>query len=400
MIKYLDLKKINQSFEPLLTESLIRVSNSGWYLQGEATTSFEREFADYCGTRHCIGAANGLDALTLIFLAYRELGLIEVNDEVIVPANTFIATILSVLRAGLKPVLCEPSPLTCNIDVAKAETLITSRTRAIVPVHLYGSLADMQAINILSKKYGLIVVEDAAQAHGAICNGGLEQMKCSINNLSADTNLEPFCDESKPLRAGSMGHAAAFSFYPAKNLGALGDGGAVTTSDTELANAIRAIANYGSSEKYVHRYRGINSRLDELQAAALSVKLPRLDADNHRRREIAQIYKENIRWEQIGATSTCLYQEINKSDVFHVFPLFTPQRNRLQQHLAEHDIQSQIHYPIPPHRQEALLSEYGMLQLPITEQMHHQELSIPISPMLTCEEVEKIVQSINSFTAK
>ena len=272
MIKYLDLQKINASFEPELSDALLRVSHSGWYLHGEATARFEEEFAAYCGTSYCVGTGNGLDALTLIFLAYRELGVMNAGDEVIVPANTYIATLLSILRAGLKPMLCEPSFETCNIDAAYAETLITPRTRAILPVHLYGRLADMKEICGLANRHGLKVIEDAAQAHGAVWNKVLPGK------------------ENQPLRAGNLGDAAAFSFYPAKNLGALGDGGAITTHDERLAATVRSIANYGSTEKYVHRYQGINSRLDELQAAVLSVKLPRLNQDNIRRREIAQIY--------------------------------------------------------------------------------------------------------------
>lgn len=379
MIKYLDLQKINASFEPALSEALLRVSRSGWYLHGEATTRFEQKFADYCGVSHCVGAANGLDALTLILLAYREMGVMSAGDEVIVPANTFVATLLSVQRAGLKPVLCEPSAETCNIDVACAEALITKRTRAILPVHLYGRLADMQGVHKLSSDYGLKIIEDAAQAHGAIYNKVLPN------------------SESASLRAGGLSDAAAFSFYPAKNLGALGDGGAATTNDAGLAHMMRSIANYGSTEKYVHKHQGINSRLDELQAAALSVKLPRLDKDNARRREIAQLYKENIRWERTGMHSTCLAEEISESNVFHVFPVFTSHRDKLQQHLATNGIQTQIHYPIPPHRQEALHSEFGMLQLPITERIHNEELSLPISPLLTNEEIGRVIDCINSF---
>ncbi|MDE6171903.1 MAG: DegT/DnrJ/EryC1/StrS family aminotransferase, partial [Bacteroides sp.] len=298
MIKYLDLQQLNASFEPALSDALARVSRSGWYLYGEATARFEQDFARYCGTAHCIGTGNGLDALTLIFLAYREAGTMSAGDEVIVPANTYIATLLAILRAGLKPVLCEPSPATCNIDTAYAETLITPRTRAILPVHLYGRLADMQGIHDLATRYGLKIIEDAAQAHGAIClkasqaHGTIPcedfRRGCIISSESLRRG------EEQPLRAGNLGDAAAFSFYPAKNLGALGDGGAVTTNDAHLATLVRAIANYGSTTKYIHQYPGINSRLDELQAAALSVKLPRLDKDNAHRREIARLYHEHI----------------------------------------------------------------------------------------------------------
>lgn len=380
MIKYLDLQKLNASFEPELSDALLQVSRSGRYLHGEATARFEQEFAAYCHASHCIGTGNGLDALTLIMLAYRELGEMSAGDEVIVPANTYIATILSILRAGLKPVLCEPLAETCNMDAARAEALISTRTRAIVPVHLYGRLADMESIRQLASRHGLKVIEDAAQAHGAICRNG---------------EITP--DGCLPARAGSLGDAAAFSFYPAKNLGALGDGGAVTTSDADLAAAIRSIANYGGAEKYVYIYKGVNSRLDELQAAALSVKLRRLDADNARRREIAQAYKENIDWARLGLQSTALCETDTRANVYHIFPVFTPRRDELQQHLAARGICTQVHYPIPPHRQEALLQEYGKQQLPITERIHDEELSLPISPMLTNEEAGRIIDCINAF---
>lgn len=379
MIQYLDLKKINASFEPEISDALLRVSRSGWYLRGEVTACFEQEFAAYCGSTYCIGTGNGLDALTLIFLAYRELGVMEAGDEVIVPANTYIATLLSVLRAGLKPVLCEPAPDTCNIDAARAEALITPRTRAIVPVHLYGRLADMSGVQRLATRHKLKVIEDAAQAHGAILPS------------------TPAEEKGKCSRAGSLGDAAAFSFYPAKNLGALGDGGAVTTCDTTLADTMRSIANYGSVQKHIHRYQGINSRLDELQAAVLGVKLPRLDKDNARRRKIAQLYKEGIDWERLQLWSTAGTGDIAEDNVFHVFPVFTPRRDKLKEHLSDCGICTQIHYPIPPHRQEALRKEYGMQQLPITERIHNEELSLPISPLLSNEEIGQIIDCINAF---
>lgn len=379
MIKYLDLQPLNASFEPELSDALLRVCHAGWYLYGKETARFEQAFAAYCGTTHCVGTGNGLDALTLIFLAYRELGAMAEGDEVIVPANTFIATLLSVLRAGLKPVLCEPDSATCNLDMACAESLITPRTRALLPVHLYGRLADMQGAHELAARYGLKIVEDAAQAHGAVWSKGLPGRK--------DT----------ALRAGSLGDAAAFSFYPAKNLGALGDGGAVTTRDTELAAAVRSIANYGSNKKYVHRFQGINSRLDELQAAVLSVKLSRLDRDNARRRKIAQAYKEKIEWQRLGLSGTVLTDGITEANVFHIFPVFSPRRDALQHHLTRCGIATQIHYPIPPHHQEALRKEYGKQQLPITERIHNEELSLPVSPLLTDEEVEQIIHCINAF---
>lgn len=375
MIKYLDLQKINASFEPELSEALLRVSHSGWYLHGEATARFEEEFAAYCGTSYCVGTGNGLDALTLIFLTYRELGVMNAGDEVIVPANTYIATLLSILRAGLKPMLCEPSFETCNIDAAYAETLITPRTRAILPVHLYGRLADMKEICKLANRYGLKVIEDAAQAHGAVWNKGLPGKG------------------NHPLRAGNLGDAAAFSFYPAKNLGALGDGGAITTHDARLAATVRSIANYGSTEKYVHRYQGINSRLDELQATVLNVKLGRLDEDNKRRRRVACRYMKEIKNPEV-----ILPQMATEADahVFHIFTIFTPGRDRLREHLEHYGVQSLIHYPIPPHRQGAL-SAYASLSLPVTERIHREELSLPMSPLLTDEEINSVVTAVNTF---
>ena len=423
MIKYLDLQQLNASFEPALSDALTRVSRSGWYLYGEATARFEQDFARYCGTAHCIGTGNGLDALTLIFLAYREAGTMSAGDEVIVPANTYIATLLAILRAGLKPVLCEPSPVTCNIDASRAETLITPRTRAILPVHLYGRLADMQGIHDLAARYGLKIIEDAAQAHGAIClkepqaHGSISgedfQRDCIISDESlqrdcmiSDEGLQKGCmisDESlqrgegQPLRAGNLGDAAAFSFYPAKNLGALGDGGAVTTNDAHLASLVRAIANYGSTTKYIHQYPGINSRLDELQATALSVKLPRLDKDNARRREIARLYHEHIHWERLHLRNNIAPEGIGTDNVFHIFPVFSTHRDELQQHLAAHHVQTQIHYPVPPHRQAALRQAYGMQKLPITERIHNEELSLLISPLLTDGEIGRIIDCINTF---
>lgn len=412
MIKYLDLQQLNASFEPALSDALTRVSRSGWYLYGEATARFEQDFARYCGTVHCIGTGNGLDALTLIFLAYREAGTMSAGDEVIVPANTYIATLLAILRAGLKPVLCEPSPVTCNIDASRAETLITPRTRAILPVHLYGRLADMQGIHDLATRYGLKIIEDAAQAHGAIylkmsqanatipCKdsrrgGGISCKDSRRSSIISGESLQR--GEGHPLRAGNLGDAAAFSFYPAKNLGALGDGGAVTTNDAHLASLVRAIANYGSTTKYIHQYPGINSRLDELQAAALSVKLPRLDKDNARRREIARLYHEHIHWERLHLRNNIAPEGIGTDNVFHIFPVFSTRRDELQQHLAAHHVQTQIHYPVPPHRQAALRQTYGMQKLPITERIHNEELSLPISPLLTDGEIGRIIDCINTF---
>lgn len=365
MIKYFDLQRISDSFEPEISDVIIRVLRSGWYLQGEENHLFEKAFADYCGTTCCVGVGNGLDALTLIFMAYCELGEMQPGDEVIVPANTYIASILGVIRAGMRPVFCEPSLLSCNIASEKIESLITSRTKAILPVHLYGRCADMQPIKDIARRHNLKVVEDAAQAHGAIYNG---------------------------KRTGSLGDAAGFSFYPAKNLGALGDGGAVTTNDESLAAMVRSIANYGSSAKYVHLYKGINSRLDELQAAVLRLKLSRLDADNERRRLIASQYMTHIQNTQLILPRVDDWQQ----HVFHIFPIFSSCRDRLQAFLTEEGIQTQIHYPITPHKQEAL-TEYAALSLPVTEQIHREELSLPMSPLMTVEEVAYVIAAINKF---
>lgn len=365
MIKYFELQRVNNSFEPELSDAINRVVKSGWYLQGKENLSFEDSFAKYCGARYCVGTGNGMDALTLIFMAYQKLHLMQHGDEVIVPANTCIPTIIGVLRAGLKPVLCEPSLETCNIDPARIEELITLRTRAILPVHLYGRCADMAPILDIAHRHHLKVVEDVAQAHGAIYQG---------------------------KRTGHLGDAAAFSFYPSKNLGALGDGGAVITDDKDLAALVRTLGNYGSSAKYVHPYEGINSRLDELQAAILSVKLNRLDIDNERRRCIARKYIGEIRNELL----TLPWIDDWNQSVYHIFPIFSSHRDRLQNFLAEEGIQTLIHYPIPPHKQGAL-AQYGYLSLPVTERIHREELSLPLSPLMTDEEVEQVIVALNKF---
>lgn len=365
MIKFLDIKRITESFEPGLSQEIQRVASSGWYLQGAEVERFEQSFAEYCGTKYCVGVANGLDALILILRAYMELGWMEERDEVIVPANTYIATILSISRNGLKPVLCEPDPETFLIDPLRIESLITEKTKAIMVVHLYGQIVDINPINRLAKKYNMRVIEDSAQAHGAVYAG---------------------------KRTGNLGDASGFSFYPGKNLGAMGDGGAVTTNDENLADAVRVLANYGSSVKYVFRYKGINSRLDEIQAAILSYKLKRLDVDNNKRREIAGQYLNGItnplillpRWEN------------SESHVFHVFPIRCPKRDALQAYLKEKGVQTLIHYPIPPHRQQAY-KEWNDLSYPITERIHEEILSLPISPVMTKEEVGTVIEIINGF---
>ena len=364
MIEYLDLKRINNSFEPELSDSLSKVSHSGWYLFGSEVKNFETEFSKYCGVKHCVGVGNGLDALTLIFMSYINMGKLKVGDEVIVPANTYIASILSILRAGLKPVLCEPEWETCNINPLEIEKSITEHTKAVMVVHLYGRLCKMNAICEICHKHKLLLVEDCAQSHGCIGENG--------------------------KRAGNFGDAAGFSFYPGKNLGALGDGGAITTNDDILANMVRMLANYGSSEKYVHPYIGINSRLDELQAAVLRIKLPRLDEDNERRRYIADRYIKGIK------NSKIILPTDEKSHVYHIFTLFTSDRNDLKKYLEKNGVQTLIHYPIPPHQQGAL-REYSHLTFPITERIHGEELSLPISPLMTEEEIDTVIKLLNDY---
>lgn len=369
MIEYLNLKAINNSFQPKLSQAVDAAVRSGRYLFGPYMKAFEQQFALFCGTRHCVGTGNGLDALTLILMSYVSIGRFKPGDEVIVPANTYIASILSITRAGLVPVLCEPDPKTCNINPALIDSLVTSRTRAVMPVHLYGRVCPMDEINAEARRRHLVVIEDCAQAHGAIYKG---------------------------KRAGSLGNAAAFSFYPGKNLGALGDCGAVTTDDDELAARVRALANYGSTEKYVFPFSGINSRMDELQAAVLSVKLPRLDADNLRRRSIARTYAQLI---SNPAVSLPAFEPDPQAQVWHIFTLFSPQRASLQNFLAKHGVQTLIHYPIPPHKQGAL-RDFAHLSLPVTEQIHRQELSLPISPLLSDEEVRQIATAVNAFSTR
>ena len=367
MIKYCDLKKITETYEPQLSEAISRVVQSGWYILGNEVKAFEQEFAQYCGCRYCIGTGNGLDALTIIMLAYKEIGTMEEGDEVIVPANTYIASILSIIQAGLKPVLCEPSWESSNIDPEKIEELITPRTKAIMAVHLYGRCADIPQIEKIARKHSLKIIEDSAQAHGAMIDG---------------------------RRTGNLGDASGFSFYPGKNLGALGDGGAITTNDKELAETARAIANYGSHRKYVNRYKGVNSRLDEMQAAVLSVKLQRLDADNERRREIAEKYNAGIK----NPSITLPLIDNREEHVFHIYPIFCAEREKLQQHLLKNGIETLIHYPIPPHKQEAL-KEFNKHEYPITERIHHEELSLPCHQAMSDCEVEKVIEAVNSFKA-
>lgn len=373
MIKFLDLKAINDSFEPDLSGSVLRVLDSGWYLLGDETKSFEKEYAHFTGTKNCIGVANGLDALRLIFKAYIISGKLTPGDEVIVPANTFIATILAITDNGLIPVLVEPDITNYNINWEEAEKKITAKTRCILAVHLYGQNALNSPLIALADKYNLLLVEDNAQAIGAY-----------------------FGDK----RTGSVGDVAAHSFYPGKNLGCLGDGGAVTTNNNELAELIRAIANYGSTIKYKHDYQGLNSRLDEIQAAVLRVKLKRLDFDNHKRIEIAEYYCNNIANTKVvlpAAKDFFTHSSAEKpTHVWHLFVIRTPEREKLVKYLAENNIQTLIHYPVPPHKQLAY-RQWNQMSLPVTEKIHQEVLSIPISQIMNMKEVKIVTEIINNY---
>ena len=366
MIKFLDLKKINEPYEIAFQEKLKSVLDNGWYILGNEVKEFETNFANYCCTKHCIGVGNGLDALVLIFKGYIQLGKLQKGDEVIVPANTYIASILAILQADLIPVLVEPKLETYNINPDLISQKITSKTKAILAVHLYGQLAEMDTINIIARKFNLIVVEDAAQAHGAVKN-----LKLETDNLQS---------------------AIAYSFYPGKNLGALGDAGAVTTNNTKLANVIYSLSNYGSETKYYNDYIGVNSRLDELQAAFLNVKLPYLDAENEKRRIIAKRYLSEIKNDKIILP---FYDNLS-NHVFHLFVIRTEKRTELQTFLLDNGIQAMIHYPIPPHKQKALVS-FNNLSFPLTEKIHDEVLSLPISPVLTMVEVDYIIKILNQF---
>lgn len=365
MIKFLDLKAINDSFEPDLSLAINRVIKSGWYLLGNEVSTFEKEYREYIGTSNCIGVANGLDALRIILRAYIELGTMKEGDEIIVPANTYIATILAITENRLIPVLVEPDINTYNIDPFKIEEKLSDRTKGIMIVHLYGKNAMNPEIQRIVDKYKLKLIEDNAQASGA------------------------FYQEK---RTGSLGDAAGHSFYPGKNLGCLGDGGSITTNDDELAFIVRAIANYGSDKKYINNYKGLNSRLDEIQAAILRAKLPRLDADNQRRREIAKYYIENIKNPNVKLP--LVYNWNN--NVFHIFPILCKQRDAIQTYLSNNSVQTLIHYPIPPYKQKAY-KEWDKISFPITEKIHDTELSLPISPVLNQADVVRVVDIINKF---
>ncbi|MDB5141273.1 MAG: dTDP-4-amino-4,6-dideoxygalactose transaminase [Mucilaginibacter sp.] len=365
MIKFLDLLKINQQHSKELNEAFLRVFESGWYILGNEVNSFEGEFAAYCGTKHAIGVANGLDALILIIRAYKELGVFNDGDEIIVPSNTYIASILAISANNLVPVLVEPDLDTFNLDPLLIEANITSKTKAILPVHLYGCLCDVDTITTIANIHNLKIIEDCAQAHGAVHKG---------------------------KRAGNFGDAAGFSFYPGKNLGALGDGGAITTNNDELAKTIRALSNYGSEVKYKNQFKGINSRLDELQAALLRVKLKTLDEETAIKRVIANRYLIEIKNPNI------ILPTVNEQNahVWHLFVIKTKDRNHFQRYLTDNGIQTIIHYPIPPHHQEAY-NEWKHLSYPISEAIHQQVLSLPLSPVLSSDEVYTIINVINAY---
>ena len=372
-IPFLSLKDVTALHGAEINEAVNRVVNGGWYLQGAENEKFEKDYAEYIGTKYAIGCANGLDALIWIFRAYIEMGVMQPGDEVIVPANTYIATILAITENGLVPVLCEPKLNTLEIDDDLIEGLITPKTKAIAVVHLYGRIAITPKILELCKKYNLKLVEDNAQAHGCVY---------------APTGQ----------RTGSIGDAAGHSFYPGKNLGALGDGGAVTTNDPELAAAVRALANYGSYKKYVFKYTGRNSRLDEIQAAVLDVKLKYLEEDNAKRKAVANYYFEHIN----NPLVTMPDHLPDEQCAYHLFPILVGggKRDALHDYLAENGVGTVIHYPIAPHKQECYAKEAWnapQLSLPITEKIADEELSLPIGPAITMEEVERVVELINKF---
>ncbi|HAS6257782.1 TPA: DegT/DnrJ/EryC1/StrS family aminotransferase [Vibrio vulnificus] len=366
MIPFLDLKSINQQYQQELKEACARVIDSGWYIMGNELAAFEQEFSAYCGTQYCIGVANGLDALTLTLRAWKELGRLQAGDEIIVPANTYIASVLAITENDFVPVLVEPDENTFNISTSSIQRALTEKTKAILPVHLYGQISPMDDIMDLANKHNLLVLEDCAQSHGAQIKGKM---------------------------CGSWGHAAGFSFYPGKNLGALGDAGAITTNDKELYDVLIALRNYGSHKKYENIYRGVNSRLDEIQAAMLRVKLEYLDKDTEIRRKIAREYLEHISNQEIILPS--IEVDVEKH-VFHLFVIRCKRRMELEKWLSFHGIQSLIHYPTPPHKQIAY-AEYNHIKLDVTEKLHDDVLSLPISPVMSSEEVKFVIQVCNEF---
>lgn len=364
MIKFLDLQKVNLAFQEEIEDRILTTFRSGWYLLGEEVKKFEENLAKYTGTQHAIGVANGLDALRLILKAYIELGIMKIGDEIIVPANTYIASVLAISDNGLIPVLVEPDLENYNINISRIEEKITNKTKAIMIVHLYGRVVFSKDLQDLAKRYQLKIIEDNAQAIGA---------------------------EYDDVKTGNLGDAAGFSFYPGKNLGALGDAGAVTTNDDILAKTIRALANYGSNQKYINVYQGLNSRLDEIQAAVLDVKLQYIDTDNNRRRGIAEKYVNEIK------NNNIILPELpfNRNEhVWHLFVIRSQEREKLQNYLTENNIQTLIHYPIPLHKQEAY-KEWNALSYPITEQIHNEVLSLPISPVMSEEEIRRVIDIIN-----
>lgn len=365
-IPFYDLKRENQPYLEEIQRGIAEVVDSGWFILGKELELFEQEFANYCETTYCCGVGNGLDALKLIFKAYIELGYFQEGDEVLLPANTYIASALSVSEVGLKPILVDCNPITYNIETTHLEKYITSRTKAILVVHLYGQVADIEALHSIAEKYNLKLIEDAAHAHGATYNG---------------------------KKTGNLGDAGAFSFYPTKNLGALGDAGAITTNDKNLAGMVKSLRNYGSTQKYIHKHKGVNTRLDEIQAKALRLKLKFLDSQNKRRQEIATYYVKNILNEHIFLPVVNNFA----SHVFHQYVVRCTTRDKLINYLEEAGIATQIHYPIVIHQQEAYASEMKNLNLTIAEKIQHECLSIPIYPSMTKEELEYIVRSLNNY---
>lgn len=366
MIRFMDLHSVNKRFDKEFVEAYTKFLASGRYILGKEVDTFEANFANYCDTKFCIGTANGLDALTLIFKAYIELGVLAKGDEVIVPANTYIASILAIIHAGLNPVLVEPDIETFNLSPKKIEDAITWKTRAIMVVHLYGQLSDMEIISEIATKHNLLLIEDAAQAHGA--------------------------KNEDDIIAGNFGDSAGFSFYPSKNLGALGDGGCVTTNNQELANMIRKLGNYGAVSKYVNDVKGYNSRLDEIQAMFLNIKLPFLDADNSRRIEIAKQYASGIISDKIKLPSF----SGKKNHAFHQFVIRVEDRDDFVNYLKSKEVETIIHYPIPPHKQKAL-QDFSYLNLPITEQIHKTVVSLPLYPTITNKDIQVIIEHINTY---
>ena len=364
MIKYLNLQQVNAPYEEEMRQAMDRVLRRGWYLRGEATRQFEQHYADYIGTRYCVGCGNGLDALTLIFRAYKEMGVMQEGDEVIVPANTYIASILAITENNLKPVLVEPDIHTLQIDDNLIEQAVTPRTRAVMIVHLYGRCAYTDRIGEICRRHGFKLIEDNAQAHG-----------CKFGNQ----------------RTGSLGDAAGHSFYPGKNLGALGDAGAITTNDAELSETVRALGNYGSQEHYVFDYQGRNSRIDEVQAAVLDVKLRYLDEANAKRKRVAAIYNNKVCNPQI------VIPRSDRDSVWHIFPVLCERRDALQAYLLDNGVETQIHYPIPPYRQHCYGADLAASDFPVSSLIHRQELSLPCHPMLSDAEVESIAQLLSQF---